>query len=98
MINVPVTDAALEAAKLALSVAWTTGSRIQFVAEAIVRARADADEAGYSRGLREGAASEREACLSDIQLAESGCTATTSAFSALWKAKRNIRARGEGGK
>lgn len=28
----------------------------------IARARADADEAGYSRGLREGAASEREAC------------------------------------
>ena len=52
------------------------------VAQAIARARAE----------------EREACLSDIQRAESGCTATTSAFTALWKAKRNIRARGEGGK
>lgn len=33
----------------------------QECAQAIARARADADEAGYSRGLREGAASEREA-------------------------------------
>ena len=42
----------------------------QECAQAIARARADADEAGYSRGLREGAASERAACELALALVE----------------------------
>ncbi len=45
-------------------------ARIQDVAQAIARARADADEAGYSRGLREGTASERAACELALALVE----------------------------
>ena len=63
MTNVPVTDADREAAERILD-AQTNGYCVTLMRgdaiEAIARARADADEAGYSRGLREGAASERD--------------------------------------
>ena len=76
MTSVPVTDADREAAytlDAMIGTRFNSASDPQIVewcTQAIARARADADEAGYSRGLREGAASERAACELALALVE----------------------------
>lgn len=72
--QVPVTDADREAASELqrgfVKHSWNPYDERKEIAQAIARARADADEAGYSRGLREGAASERAACELALALVE----------------------------
>ena len=75
-------------------------------AQAIARARADAEEAGYSRGLREGAASERGECDEAVQSVPTppewrdllGDWRGQAFNAGLIAASDAIRARGEGGK